>query len=95
MLVQLRPRSLREKTRGAEVVINERRPEVVPDPPRKLARAVGADYSINIVELPDDPMYDVRKCVAYVEVEIIEGNVIVTIRRIDEAVTGPISVVIV
>ena len=66
----------------------------VPDQPR-LVRSLGADYSVNIVELPDDPTFGVRKCVAYVETEIIDGNVIVTIRRIDEAVTGPISVVMV
>lgn len=69
--------------------------KLVPNPPQRLARAVGADYSVNIVELPDDPDFGVRKCVAYVEVEIIEDNVILTIRRIDEAATGPISVVIV
>lgn len=33
--------------------------------------------------------------VATVEVEVIEGNVIITVRRIDEAATGPISVVMV
>lgn len=53
----------------------------------ELVRALGADYSINIVALATDPD-DVRETVGYVSVDIVVGEVIVTIRRIDEAKFG-------
>lgn len=63
--------------------------------PPQLRLYQGADHRIYIVTRNNRPELNFTETVASIETEIINDNVIVTIRRVDEAVTGPISVVMV
>lgn len=67
---------------------------LVPNTPQ-LKLQQGADHRVYVVAPSDNYFLGFKETVASIETEIIEGNVIITVRRIDEAVTGPISVVMV